>query len=170
MRFGRAILLTPRLAHDVDRVDVLELDRVRAVGREVDRQVVDLLRHPGRRGVDTQLRRIGARALEAEYHVVGGKWRSVVELDAGAQLEAPRRRVDLGPRFGECGLKPQFLVANDQKFVDELVDVIGKAFVLRVRVRGLHVAAACPAKRFRVGWRGNGGKRGSERQCQNRET
>ena len=52
-------------------------------------------------GVGAELRRVGARALEAEHDVVGGERRAVVELDARAQLEAPRRRVDLRPRLGE---------------------------------------------------------------------
>ena len=105
LRLRRAVLLAPRLAHDVDRVDVLELDRIRAVGRELDGQVVDLLRDARRVGVGAKLRRVGARALEAEHDVVGGERRAVVELDARPQLEAPRRRVDLRPRFGERRLE-----------------------------------------------------------------
>ena len=101
LRLRRPVLLAPGLGHDVDRRDVLELDRVGAVGRELDGEVVDLLRDAGRVRVHLELRGVGARALEAEHHVVGGERRAVVELDARAQLEPPRRRVDLRPPIGE---------------------------------------------------------------------
>jgi len=101
LRLGRAILFAPRAAHDVDGVDVLELDRIRAVGREIDRQRVDLLGNARCIGVHAELRAVGAGALEREHDVVGGKRRAVVKLDARAQVEAPRRRVELLPRVGE---------------------------------------------------------------------
>ena len=117
-------------------------------------------------GVGAQLRGLGARALEAEHDVVGGERRAVVELDAGTQLEAPRRRVDLRPRFGERGLESELLVANDQEFVDELVDVVGQVLVLRVRVGRLHVAAARPAQRLGVRTEARQRKRCRERECE----
>jgi hypothetical protein len=151
LRLQSAILLAPRLAHDVDRVDVLELDRVWPAGRELDGIVVDLLRNSGRVRVGAQLRSVAARPLEAEHDVVGGERRAVMELDAPPKVESPRRRVHLRPRLGERRLQSELLVAGDQELADELVDVVGEVLVLRMRIGGLHVAATRPAQRLGVG-------------------
>ena len=98
---GRAIFFAPRAAHDVDGVDVLELDRVRAIGREIDRQLVDFLRDARRVGVDAKLRGIGTGTFEREHDIVCGKGSPVVKLDARAQVEAPRCWVELLPRVGQ---------------------------------------------------------------------
>jgi hypothetical protein len=117
----------------------------------------------GRVRVGAQLRRVGARALEAEHHVVGGERRAVVELHAGPQLEAPGRRIHLGPRLGERRDERQLLVAHHQELVDLRVDVVGEVLVLRMGIGGLHVAAACPAQRHRVGIHGADTDDGRER-------
>ena len=145
MRLRRAILLAPGLRHDVDRRPVLELGRVGCRRRELDGQIVDLLRNAGARCVDAKLRRVGACALVAEHDVVRRERRAVVEFDAGAKLDAPRRVVDALPRFCKIRSNAELLVAIGQKFVDEAVDVVRETFILRMRVGRLHVAAIGPA-------------------------
>jgi hypothetical protein len=155
--------LAPKFCGFWHRFFSLELDRVGAVGGELDGEVVDLLRDAGRVRVRAKLRRVGACALEAEHDVVGSEGRAVVELDARAQLEAPRGRIHLRPRFGESGHLLQLLVAHDEELVDLRVDVVGQVLVLRMRIGGLHVAAARPAQRDRVGARRRDGKDDRER-------
>ena len=73
-----------------------------------------------------------------------------MELDTGAELDAPGRVVDLLPRLGQAGPDLELLVAVGQEFVDETVDVVRKDFVLRMRVGGLHIAAIRPAQCLRI--------------------
>ena len=147
---GRPILFAPGLAHHVDRCDVLQLDRVRAIGRELDSEVVDLFRNAGSVGVDAKLRGLRARPLESEDDVVSGERRTVMPLHSGAQLEAPGDRIDLLPRYRELRHEIELLVAADQEFVHEVVDVVGQAFVLRMRIGRLRIAAVGPAQRLGV--------------------
>ena len=130
---------------------MLEFDRVGAVGDELHREVVDLPRHAGRGRVRAKLRRVAPRPLVAEHDVIRGERRAVVELDAGPQLEAPRGRIDLRPRLRQRRDDAQVLVALDEELVDQRIDVVGQAFVLRMRIGGLHVAAAGPAQRDGIG-------------------
>jgi hypothetical protein len=102
-----------------------------------------------------------ADALHREHDVVGRERRAVVELDALAQLEAPRRRVELLPRRREARDDLEVLVPHHQRVVDQVVDVVGQVLVLRVRVHRLRVAATRPAQGLRVGDR-RGGERGGE--------
>src|SRR5439155_26527887 len=78
--------------------------------------------------------------------VVRREGRAVVELDAGAQLEAPGHRIDLLPGHGKLRDQIQLLVAADQELVYEMIDVVGQALVLRVRVGRLRIAAVGPAQ------------------------
>ena len=95
------------LCDDRGHGEVLGHGRVRAVGADAHRQVVDLL--PGScrpsRGVKAGLAGApsmpGAEPIEGEDHVVGGEGLAVVPGHALAQLELPRRVVDRGPRHGE---------------------------------------------------------------------
>ena len=167
LRPGRAVGLAPGTAHDVDRSDVLELDRVGPGGREFHRQVVDLSRHAGSDCVRAQLRGVGAGALIAEYDVIGRERGAVVKLDAGTQLEAPGGRRRLLPRCGERRTQRELLVALYQRLVDENIDVVGQVLVLRVRVGRLQVAAARPAQRLARRGRGCRDRRqGRERECE----
>jgi hypothetical protein len=107
---------------------------------------------------------VSARARSKLNTTSSAKRGSVVEFHAGPQLETPGGRVDLRPRLGQRRHEPELLVAHDQEFVDELVDVVGEILVLRMRVGGLHVAAARPAQGFRVGIERGVGERRRERE------
>ena len=130
LRLGRAVLLAPRLAHDVDGRPVLELDGIGAAGGELDGEIVDLLGNAGGVGVNPQLRRLGTRALKAEYDVVCGEGRAVVKLHSRTKLYAPCRRVDLLPRHCQRGFQVQILVALHQRVIEERIDVVGEVLVL----------------------------------------
>src|SRR4029453_2010680 len=76
------------------------------------------------------------------------------------------------PGLGERRPDVELFVAVDQELVDEAVDVVGEALVLRMRIGGLHVAAIAPAQRRGVadgGCCGADGKRDAQ-QAQNVRT
>ena len=154
LRLLAPVLLAPCLGQDVDRRDVLEFDRVGAVGRELDRQVVDLLRHARAlayaRSCDVSER---ARSkLNTTSSAVNGvpSW----NLTPGRSLKRQVVGLTCVHDSASDGMMPELLVALDQELVDQAVDVVGQTFVLRMRIRRLHVAAAGPAQRDRI--RGDG--------------
>ena len=95
------VLLAPLLGHDVPAKDVAGEDGARTVGGDLDGQVVDLLDilDPGDEGLHVGA--VGAGALPGEDHIVGREGRAVMELDVGAQLEAPDIRVQEFPLRGQ---------------------------------------------------------------------
>ena len=158
------VLLAPRLAHDPERVEVLEEDRVHRGERELDRRLVDLPRRADAGRVVVDLRGRHLAALHRVHDVVGRERRAVVELHALAQLEAPGQRADLLPFGREAGNDLQLAVTAGQALVDLAVHHVGHGLVLRVRVHGLRVALAGPAQRLRTG----GGERQRARERESR--
>jgi hypothetical protein len=100
--------------------------------------------------IDAKLRRVRARALKGEDDVVGGERRAIVEPDAGAEVEAPGHRINLLPGHRKFGPEVELLVTSDEELVDELVHIIGEAFVLRMRIGRLRIAAVGPAERLGI--------------------
>jgi hypothetical protein len=74
-----------------------------------------------------------------------------VELHALAQLEAPLQLRDLLPRRRQPGHEVELLVAVDQVLIDMLVDRVGQAVVLRMRIHRLGITLARPAQGLRLG-------------------
>src|SRR5438552_10173796 len=144
---------------------MVDLDRIRSVGRELDREVVDLLRRAGSRRVDAQLRGRFACPLERKYDIIRGERRAIVEFDAGPELETPHRWTYLLPSYGELGPQIELLVAVDQEFIDKLIDVVGESLVLRMRIGCLHVAAIGPAQRYAIRRAGHHQRQRGNRKC-----
>ena len=69
-----------------------------------------------------------------------------MKLDALAQRETPRRRIDLLPAGREPGYELQRVVAHHQRVVYRLREHVGKPLVLGKRVRGLRIALRGPAQ------------------------
>ncbi len=150
LRPGRAVLLAPGLAHDEDRVRMLQEDRVHLLQVELDRQLVDLLRLAHRAGVDLDVGTLLLRPPDREHHVVGAERRAVVEPDVRAQLHAPLQRAGLLPLGGEHRHNRELPVAPGQRLVDLAVERIRQRLVARVRVHGLQVALRGPAQGLRL--------------------
>ncbi len=113
---GRAVGFRPRLREDVPGVPLVVQDGVGCREDEIDGVIVDLddLRSGRDAALDVRFRR--QRALGREDHVVGGEGLAAMELHALAQMEAPSRRLDDLPAFGEAGDDLQILVALGQAF------------------------------------------------------
>ena len=71
-RLDRPVLLAPGLAHDPQRVQVLQEHRVDLSGLEVDGELVHLLRRAHRVCIGVHLRGGRLAAQDREHHVVGG--------------------------------------------------------------------------------------------------
>ena len=74
-----------------------------------------------------------------ELHVLGGHGRAVVELDALAELELPRRVVERLPRQGQRGLELELGAAVQERVEHVDVDEDADALEVHVRVEGLGV-------------------------------
>ena len=146
--------LRPLAVHDVEDLELEREDRVRRGGDEVDGVVVD---DPGvldELGDDLEVRALGPDPLDGERHVVGREVRTVVELDALAEVEAPGVRLDVLPPFGERSDQLHVLVARDEALVDAPLEAEGHGLEQAVRIHRLHVALERPAERLGLGGRG----------------
>ncbi|MCY1217699.1 hypothetical protein D9M72_296220 [compost metagenome] len=96
----RAQALRGLLLHDEDRRQVVQHQRVRLVGGQLDGVLVDHLLVDDRLGVDIELARAvldGGRAVQRPDDVFGGQLGTVMELHALADLEFPGQVVDQLP-------------------------------------------------------------------------
>ena len=149
--------------------DVLELDRVRAVGRRTrrsGRRSSSACPRRWRRREAATCRRCARSKLNTTSSAVNGvpSW----NLTPGRSLKRHVVGLTCVHDSASDGTSFSCLSRIDQELVDEAVDVVGEVLVLRVRVGGLHVAAAGPAQRLGVGVeraarRERGGERSGER-------
>ncbi len=91
-------------------------------------------------------------ALEREDHIVGLEGVAVVERHALAQLEFPHGRVgrDL-PGHRQRGDDFAGRVADEQRLIDLVHEVVGRPFVLRVRVERQGIRDPGPFQRAGIG-------------------
>ena len=139
-RLDGVVLLGPDLAHHAPVGDLLRQDRIRPVGRHVDREVIDLGDRLDRRDHCLEVGALHADAIEGEDDVGGGERRSVVKLDALAELEPPDLRRDLLPFGRESRLDLEVLAPPDQGFVDVAHEGEQERLVPRVGVHRVDVA------------------------------
>jgi hypothetical protein len=133
------VLLGPGLVH---HRHVLQLLGQHGIGRfelDLQRQRVDLA--DGRHTLELEgaLRRRFARTLQREHGVIRSEGCAIVELDARAQLEAPRGGRAHLPRQGQCGFELVAFIATDQRLVDLEVDARVVQQRHRMRVQRLRV-------------------------------
>ena len=156
--FSTCFLGTMREEHEA-----LEQERERLVGDQMDRVRVDDLHFLDRADVAVlgRLLLLLARLqhpVERELHVLGRHGGAVVELDALAELELPRRVVERLPRQGQRGLELQLRAAVQERVEHVDVDEDADALEVHVRVEGRRV------RRQRDGERVLALRAGAERQ------
>ena len=117
---SHAVLLRPGLRHDGDLGELQPQRRVRPGGRDADGVIVDRLDRGDAVNVGSEVGRLGAGALDAEDHVIGGERRAVVEGHVRAQLELPGGRVQRLPGQGELRHDRQVGIDVEQRLVDLL--------------------------------------------------
>mmetsp|Transcript_42316 Transcript_42316/g.99274 ORF Transcript_42316/g.99274 Transcript_42316/m.99274 type:complete len:578 (-) Transcript_42316:522-2255(-) len=127
---ARVVLQAPCLAHDEEIGDVLQQHRRGRFQHQVDRVGVDLADLLDARHVDLHGAQRLADTVKAEQHIVRRERRTVMELDATAQLEAHLGGRQIGPLGGQSRLGLVALVAPRQALVDVVADRDGGGVVL----------------------------------------
>ncbi|MNT20631.1 hypothetical protein D3C72_1559460 [compost metagenome] len=125
------------LLHDEDRRQVVQHQRVRLVGGQLDGVLVDHLLVDDRLGVDVELARAvldGGRTVQRPDHVLGGQLGAVVELHALADLEFPGEVVDQLPGLSQAGDDAAVRVHLDQRVEHVLRHVDIGEQVVEVRI------------------------------------
>ena len=156
LRLGDVVLFRPGLVHDEHVGQLAQQHRVGRRGLDLDRQVVDLARFLDAGGVGLVVRRGRHGAVHGEHHVIRREGGAVMELHAGAQLEAVQGGRDLLPLGRQARHHLEVLVVVHQRFVDVAVGGDRHAFVLRMRIKGEDVALGGPTERFGLPDRGHG--------------
>ncbi len=133
----RGQALRSLLLHDEDRRQVVQHQRVRRVGGELDGVLVDHLLVDDRLGVDVELAGAvldGGRTLERPDDIVGGEFRAVVELHALADLEFPGQVVHQLPGLGQAGNDLAVRIHFHQALEHVLRDVDVGEQIVEVRI------------------------------------
>ena len=129
------------LIDDVEVRHVEQQDRVRPLGLDLDRVVVDLAQVLDRGEGERHLRARLGLALEGVDDVVGIEGVAIVELDALAELEGPGHAVVAALPLGrQIRLERQVGQAMQQAPVDVALHGVGRTLVVGVRVQAQDVA------------------------------
>ena len=166
---GPAALVQFRIKRAVHGEDVggeIEHERVRALGDEVDGQVVD---HPRPLERLEQGLEVGAllQPIEGPHHVLRRKRAAGVEMHAFAQVEARGAGVDHLPALGQPRLEREILAEADQRIEQQMGELERGAGELLMRVERGGIGVIGHAQRF--GLRTRDGGQGEKRDNQERK-
>ena len=152
------VRLGPAGIHHEQVGQVVDQQRVGAVGLHVDGMVVDLADFLDARQQLLHRRGRQHRALEAVDSVVGVEFRPVMEGHALAKGKPPDIRIVVQrfPAGGKCRRDLAGHVTMQQRLVDLVRQSVGRTLVLGMRVEGQRVARPRPAQCFRRSEAGHG--------------
>jgi hypothetical protein len=144
----RAVLLGPGLRQDGDLRQLVDEDRIRVAGLELDLEIAELAHLLERGEMPLEVRALAGRARDREQDVVGREGAAVVELHARPELHADDRRLHVAPAGGERRLELQRAVAPDQRLVDAVREREQERLVARVRIHRVRIAVISEAQRL----------------------
>ena len=146
-RLDDVIGLSPALVHHEGVGQVVDHQRVCTLGLKINGVGVNGTNIDHRSKQFLHLGGIGLSAVQREHHVLGIKGSAVVEGHAFTELEAPYIRVTrqgrpLGrQRRDDCAGH----VALQQRIINLVCQSVGRALVLRMRIKRQRVTGARPA-------------------------
>ena len=147
LRLRRAARLGPGAVQDEHAGEGVREQRVRALGPDAERQVVDLGDAVDRGEERPQVRGRRQRPLQREHDVVGGERGAVVELHARPEPELPALRVEgeRPPRRRELADELALRAARHERVVDLAVERLRAGVARRVRIERQRIAHRGPA-------------------------
>ncbi len=148
--FQRVVRLHPFLVEDVDAGEVVEEQRVGALGDDIDGEIVDLLGLDDGRDVAAGAGARIEQAREGGHDVIGREGIAVVEFHVATQLEAPGVGFHVLPAHRQSGLELQIAPAAHQRIEHMVEHAGGEALRMRIGVKGRDVGGGRPPKGLRL--------------------